>query len=74
MTINVKFALPLLAAGLLAACAGGPRDTLIDNHPLQTLEAKLWVDPNGCEHWRIDDGIEGYMTPRLNPDGTPRCN
>ena len=35
--------------------------------------ANIWVDPDGCQHWYIDDGIEGYMSPRLNRDGTPRC-
>lgn len=23
----------------------------------------IWVDPDGCEHWVMDDGWEGYMTP-----------
>ncbi|HHL20628.1 MAG TPA: OmpA family protein, partial [Aliiroseovarius sp.] len=22
----------------------------------------IWVDPDGCEHWVMDDGAEGYMT------------
>ena len=34
----------------------------------------IWVDPDGCEHWVFDDGTEGFMTPNLNPDGTPNCN
>ncbi len=33
----------------------------------------IWVDPDGCQHWYIDDGLEGFMTPRLNRDGTPKC-
>ncbi|MFZ9117949.1 MAG: OmpA family protein, partial [Paracoccaceae bacterium] len=20
----------------------------------------IWVDPDGCEHWVMDDGAEGY--------------
>ncbi|MEM1297666.1 MAG: OmpA family protein [Pseudomonadota bacterium] len=40
---------------------------------LDNLEPKLWVDPNGCQHWILDDGVEGYLTPRLNRDGTPKC-
>lgn len=24
----------------------------------------VWVDPDGCEHWVMDDGVEGYMTPQ----------
>ena len=33
----------------------------------------IWTDPDGCEHWVMDDGWEGYMTPRVNRDGTPVC-
>ena len=24
----------------------------------------IWVDPDGFEHWVMDDGAEGYMTRR----------
>lgn len=34
----------------------------------------IWVDPDGCEHWAMDDGTEGYMTPNRMPDGTPVCH
>ncbi len=34
----------------------------------------IWVDPDGCEHWVIDNGIEGYMTPNRTPDGRPVCH
>lgn len=33
----------------------------------------IWVDPDGCQHWVMDDGVEGYMAPRLNRDGYPVC-
>lgn len=33
----------------------------------------IWVDPDGCEHWVMDDGIEGYMTPHVTRDGLPVC-
>ena len=33
----------------------------------------IWVDPDGCEHWVMDDGWEGYMTPNVTPDGIPVC-
>ena len=29
----------------------------------------IWVDPDGCEHWVMDDGAEGYMTPHVTRDG-----
>ena len=34
----------------------------------------IWIDPDGCEHWVLDNGIEGYMTPNRTPDGRPVCN
>lgn len=33
----------------------------------------VWIDPDGCEHWVIDDGIEGFMTPNVLPNGKPVC-
>lgn len=33
----------------------------------------IWVDPDGCEHWVMDDGWEGYMSPHVRRDGTPVC-
>ncbi len=33
----------------------------------------IWVDPDGCEHWVMDDGVEGYMTPHVTRDGIPVC-
>ncbi len=33
----------------------------------------IWVDPDGCEHWVMDDGAEGYMTPHRTRQGMPVC-
>lgn len=33
----------------------------------------IWVDPDGCEHWVMDDGAEGYMTPHTDRQGRPVC-
>lgn len=33
----------------------------------------IWVDPDGCEHWVMDDGAEGYMTPHVTREGIPVC-
>lgn len=65
-------------AALLAGC-GSSRgaatvfDTGFDAGQIADGRAMIWTDPDGCQHWAIDDGTEGYMTARLNPDGTPRC-
>jgi len=34
----------------------------------------IWVDPDGCEHWVMDDGWEGYMTPHVTRQGIPVCH
>ena len=34
----------------------------------------IWTDPDGCEHWVMDDGTEGYMTPHVTRQGIPVCN
>ena len=59
-------ALPLIAAtALVGACTTDTtRDGGVDSGPLSLLQAGIWIDPNGCDHWIIDDGVEGYMTPR----------
>lgn len=33
----------------------------------------IWVDPDGCEHWVMDDGAEGYMSPHVSRQGIPVC-
>ena len=33
----------------------------------------IWVDPDGCEHWVMDDGAEGYITPHDTRQGIPVC-
>lgn len=34
----------------------------------------IWIDPDGCEHWAMDDGVEGYMDARKTRDGRPVCH
>ncbi len=33
----------------------------------------IWIDPDGCEHWVMDDGAEGFMSPHRNRDGSVNC-
>lgn len=40
----------------------------------ETYVPGIWVDPDGCEHWVMDDGWEGYMDIRLDREGRPVCN
>lgn len=38
-------------------------------------EAAIAYDPDGCQVWIIDDGVEGYSTPRYDPKtGLPVCD
>ncbi len=42
---------------------------------LKNGEAAIAYDPDGCQNWIIDDGLEGYSTPRYNPrTGLPVCD
>jgi len=67
-----------LAAGSLSACAEIPADKSADRginaHHLTTLKAGIWIDPEGCDHWIIDDGVEGYMSERVDDYGKPICS
>ena len=72
------------AAMVLSACAttvhprvgaDKTRDRgIIGNDTLQEMSAGIWVDPTGCDHWIIDDGVEGYLSARLSPEGKPVCS
>lgn len=72
----------ILGAGFgLMSCEGiggnrsdKTRDYGFDNKHLSELRAGIWIDPNGCDHWIIDDGLEGYLSQRLDRDGKPVCS
>ncbi len=49
-------------------------DRGIDAKHLSQLRAGIWVDPHGCDHWIIDDGVEGYLSARLDDYGKPVCS
>ena len=85
--INTKILTVLACAVGLSACGdletgvpfqGLPSDKSVDrginSHHLSTLQAGIWVDPNGCDHWIIDDGVEGYLSARLDKYGKPVCS
>lgn len=80
-----KIALALSVAAALAGCemadglggAYGPDKSVdrgIDAKDLSELKAGIWIDPNGCDHWIIDDGVEGYLSQRLDKYGKPVCS
>jgi len=49
-------------------------DRGVDTSHLSQLEAAIYVDPDGCHIWMIDDGLEGYWSRRRDPaSGLPVC-
>ena len=75
--VKIITALSLVAS--LGACEGGSKtdktvDRGFDKKHLSQLVAGVWVDPNGCDHWIIDDGVEGYLSQRLDQYGKPVCS
>lgn len=50
-------------------------DSGTDDIGLIDGEAAIAYDPDGCQVWIIDDGVEGYSTPRSDPKtGLPICD
>lgn len=84
--IKTKILLVTACAFGLTACGdyegfggrGYPSDKTYDRGTdkkhLSQLQAGIWVDPNGCDHWIIDDGVEGYLSARLDKFGKPVCS
>jgi len=76
--IKAKALLLLVPLAAVAACDASVKNKTIDGgidaKDLSQLEAGIWVDPNGCDHWIIDDGLEGYLSARLDPQGKPVCS
>ncbi len=72
--------LKLIACAALAVTVGACEkidktvDGYFDSKDLTQLKAGIWVDPNGCDHWIIDDGVEGYLSQRLDKFGKPVCS
>lgn len=69
-----KGAILAVAVAVVMACApampaSAQTRTIIGERYVPTI----WVDPDGCEHWVMDDGAEGYMSPHVRRDGTPVC-
>ncbi|MFZ5962025.1 OmpA family protein [Thalassococcus sp. BH17M4-6] len=68
----------LAAAGAASAEEGAANAPFISTQNTRTVRGEryipgIWVDPDGCEHWVMDDGVEGYMTPHVTRKGIPVC-
>jgi len=65
----------LAGAALIAAALTAPAVAQgIPAENGQEYTPTIWIDPDGCEHWVMDDGFEGFMSPHRNRDGTPVCH
>ncbi len=89
MTQMFKLPALILVAAALSACTDGVRpyvqspDTVIatnrdtgrDKIGLTDGNAAIAYDPDGCQGWIMDDGVEGYSGRRYDPvSGLPICN
>ncbi|MDD9741947.1 hypothetical protein PVW47_19350 [Marinovum sp. SP66] len=78
----VKLCAALTLGFAVSACDEGPRgypadktiDRGINAHSLKSLKWGVYVDPDGCDHWISDDGVEGYQVNRLDRYGKPVCS
>ncbi|WP_425441309.1 OmpA family protein [Salinihabitans flavidus] len=63
------------AAAVLIALATLAQPAFADQRTVrgERYVPTIWVDPDGCEHWVMDDGVEGYMSPHVNRQGIPVC-
>ena len=71
----VKYFALLAVAGGLAGCTeivDKTRDRGTDAKDLSQLKAGIWVDPQGCDHWIIDDGqhLPEWPQDRSSPGPT----
>jgi len=76
MMKNIKGLAFLVVIVGVTACSKVDKsvDRGFDAKDLSTLKAGIWVDPTGCDHWIIDDGLEGYLSQRLDRNGKPVCS
>lgn len=76
---TLKNALAVFAAGVMAVAGAlvAPQQAQAEQHRRVVVGERyvptIWVDPDGCEHWVMDDGAEGYMTPHVTRQGIPVC-
>ncbi len=79
--LAAAFALAGCESGLTPYAQGGTTviatayDTGHDHGKLGDGDAAIAYDPDGCQGWIIDDGLEGYSGRRYDPlTGLPVCN
>jgi outer membrane protein OmpA-like peptidoglycan-associated protein len=72
-TTPTQFAKAALAGVLaLTVVAGGASAQQVNRS--EKYVPTIWIDPDGCEHWAMDDGAEGFMSPHRRRDGSAVCH
>jgi len=69
-----KPATGMLAAALVAIATAPMPMMAQSTTTAEPYIPTIWIDPDGCEHWVMDDGAEGYMDARKTRDGRPVCH
>lgn len=75
MTVRTIATAAILCLGMASGAMA--QEGLFDNSRAATNERyapTIWIDPDGCEHWVMDDGVEGYMDNHLTRQGLPVCH
>lgn len=70
----MKAAMVGASAAILAFSISSGSASAASRNTDEAYVPTIWVDPDGCEHWVMDDGAEGYMDIRLDRDGKPICH
>ncbi len=65
--LGVFGAVAVAALGMMMSAGAAQAQSVSGEQYIPTI----WVDPDGCEHWVMDGGAEGYMTPHTKPPGHP---
>lgn len=65
--------LAVAVAGVWALGAAAQSVPNPDRPFVAGYNASIWVDPDGCQHWVMDTGTEGFMSQRLDSRGKPIC-
>ena len=81
MTIEIRPAQPglrvfAIAAAAFLGAASIASTAQADNfdHSLDGAKPSVWVDPDGCEHYALYNGWQGFMTPAQLPGGRMVCH
>ncbi len=64
-----------MSGGEVPLIARGTDSAAHNTDALQEGHAAIVIDPDGCQAWWIDNGIEGYSVNRIDPvTGRPVCS